>query len=191
MAMHLSKRFSILKADAEEWCRGNSWGWRAAVLIYIVYAGYRNIRDPEAWTLFSGLTLALHEMGHLLFSYLGEFLGIAGGSIAQVTAPILAGILLFRQRDYFGVSVAGGWLAISLYELARYIGDARPMVLPLVGFTSDPLHDWNYLLSKMGLLQYDQLLAGFTRLLALLVLLGSLWLGGWLCWTIARYKRLT
>jgi hypothetical protein len=175
------KSLKLTKQDAEEWSRSQSWVWRVPVLVYLAYAGYRHATNPQYSSLFSGITLGIHEMGHVLFSYFGEFLTVAGGSISQVAAPIIAGFLLLRQRDFFGVSVAGSWLSFSLYNLATYIGDARARELPLVGLSSDPIHDWNYLLSHTGLLEADHLLAGLTRLIALLILLTSLIFGGWLC----------
>jgi hypothetical protein len=37
------------------------------------------------------------------------------------------------------------------------------MKLPLVGFTADPIHGWNYLLDKLNLLQHAQHIAALLR----------------------------
>ena len=128
----------------------------------------------------------MHEFGHLLFAFLGEFMTIAGGSLAQVLIPIGTGVLFYYYRDFFGIAGAGAWLASSLLDLARYIGDARAMELDLVSFSENGQHDWAWLLGRMGLLSYDTRLAGLTRLAAVLVLLGSLGFGGWLCLRMLR-----
>ena len=52
--------------------------------------------------------------------------------------------------DYFGVAVAGGWEALSAIELSRYVADARALELDLVSFGESAIHDWNYLLGRLG-----------------------------------------
>ena len=179
----LAKR---LRDDAQEWCVGRSWIWRAPILLYLSYAGFRLTLEPRQGTIFSGITFGIHELGHVVFSFLGEFISVAGGSLAQLLAPAAAGFILLRQRDYFGMAVAGAWLSFSLSELSIYIGDARAQQLVLLGLTSDPLHDWHYLLLKMGLLKFDGSLAFATRGLGFLILGGSVVLGIWLLVTMAR-----
>src|SRR5258706_6031435 len=129
------------------------------MLVYVLYAGFRMTVEPRNGTWFSGITFGIHELGHVVFSFLGEFIGVAGGSLAQLLAPAAAALVLLRQRDYFGLTVAAAWLSFSLSELAIYINDARAQQLDLVGLTPDPLHDWHYLLSKMGLLKFDGTIA--------------------------------
>jgi hypothetical protein len=109
--------------------------------------------------------------------------------LAQLLAPAAAGLLLLRQRDYFGLAVAGAWLSFSLSELSIYIGDARAQQLDLLGLTSDPLHDWHYLLLRMGLLKFDGTIAFATRGLGFAILVGSVALGIWLLVAMARGRR--
>jgi hypothetical protein len=157
------------------------WSWllpRVALLVALAWGDLRTMLDSETWNVFGGLTLAIHEGGHVLFSPFGQWLMIAGGSVTQVMGPIAAALMLLRQDDRYGVAVVGTWLAYSLTNLANYIGDARTMALQLVGFSDDPLHDWHYLLDSMHLLPYDTRLAGLVRTLAVGVLMASLVLAG-------------
>jgi hypothetical protein len=181
-------RLAALRDDAAAWCAGRSWVWRAGLLACLAWVGVRHLRDPFYSSLFGGITLGIHELGHLLFSPLGKFLGIAGGSLTQVAAPAVAAWLLHRQSDYFGVAVGGAWEAFSLWNLATYIGDARAMELPLVGLVPDPIHDWNWLLSKLGILTWDRSLAALTRLAAFSIWTAALAFGAWLCWNMARSR---
>jgi hypothetical protein len=174
-----------LRADAQAWCAGRSWVWRTALLSYLAWVGVRHLRDPLYSSLFGGITLAIHELGHVLLSWAGRFLGTAGGSLAQVAAPAAAAWLLYRQRDYFGVAVGGAWESFSLWNLATYIGDARARELPLVGLIPDPVHDWNWLLSRLGIPTWDHGLAALTRVAAFSIWAASIALGGWLCWRMA------
>jgi hypothetical protein len=177
------------RADALAWAAGRMWGPRSLLLAYLAYAGWRHYADPEYASLFSGITLAIHELGHVLFGFLGEWLAVAGGSITQLAAPIAVALILLKQRDYFGVAVGGAWLSMSLSNLAVYAADARAEELPLVSLGGgDVVHDWNYLLDSVHLLPYDRQVAGLIRLAALACLAGSLVLGAWLCAVMARRR---
>jgi hypothetical protein len=167
------------------------WWPRALLLAYLAYAGWRHYTDPEYGSIFSGITLAIHELGHVVFGPFGEWLGVAGGSITQLAAPVAVALILLRQRDYFGVAVGGAWLSMSLSNLAVYVADARAEALPLYSLGGgDPVHDWNYLLGSLHLLPHDTAIAGAIRAAALLALGLSVLLGGWLCARMARHPDL-
>ena len=181
------RRLARLRAEALDWARGRN-GWvRLPLLLWFAWILVRHLRDRSYDSLFGGLNLGIHEAGHLLFGWLGEFLGIAGGTILQLAAPVIAGVLFRRQRDWFAVAVASCWLATNLFEVARYAGDARARRLPLVSPTSgDPIHDWGYLLGRMGLLRHDLAIAGGLRFLAAVAMLAGLAAGCWLVWHMVR-----
>jgi hypothetical protein len=147
------------------------------------------VADAEFRSIFSGITFGVHELGHLVFAFFGSDFSITGGSIAQLLLPVAAGALLLSHRDYFGVAVTGGWLSMSLAEIAVYMADVREQALILLGFAPDPEHDLYYLLSAVGLLEHDREVANLTRLLALVVLAVSLAGGGWLCVIMAQARR--
>jgi len=175
------------REDARAWAAGRMWAPRAALLLYLGYAGYRHLTDSEYTSIFSGITLAIHELGHVLFGFLGEWLSVAGGSITQLAAPVAVALILLRQRDYFGVAVGGAWLSMSLSNLAVYVADARAEELPLVSLGGgDVVHDWNYLLGSVHLLPHDAQIAGMARCAALVLLVASVGLGAWLCAVMAR-----
>ena len=178
------------REDARAWASGRLWWPRALLLLYLAYAGYRHLTDPDYASILSGITLAIHELGHVLFGFLGEWLGVAGGSITQLAAPAAVALVLLRQRDYFGVAVGGAWLSMSLSNLAVYVADARAEELPLVSLGGgDVIHDWNYLLGSVHLLPYDAEIAGLVRAAAVVALASSVSLGAWLCTVMARARR--
>ncbi|MBA2683658.1 MAG: hypothetical protein H0U66_04100 [Gemmatimonadaceae bacterium] len=152
------------------------------MLAYLVYIAVRSLNDYEYWTIFAGLTLGVHEGGHILFSPLGELLEVAGGSITQVAVPLVVAYAFLRQREYFGIAVALAWLSMSLTNLATYVGDARNQDLPLVSMGSGgPIHDWHYLLARYAMLGDARALARFTTFLSLLSIAAAIVLGAWLC----------
>jgi hypothetical protein len=172
---------------SKRWASGRSWHWRALVLAYLVYAAFRSLSDPDYGSIFSGITLAFHELGHILFAPLGELLMVAGGSITQLAIPIIAALLLvWWQGDYFGFAVGGAWLGFSALDLSRYIGDARALQLPLVSLGPEAEHDWWYLLSRMGWLRYDTRIAALVHAFGSVILIVSIAFAVWLCWLMAR-----
>jgi len=176
-------------ARAAAWAEGRN-GWvRLPVLLWFLYILNGHLRDPDYQSLFGGLDLAIHEAGHLVFGWLGEFIGVAGGTIMQLAAPLIAAELFRRQRDFFAIAVAACWLSVNLFDVSRYAGDARAQALPLVSPTSgDPLHDWGYMLGRLGMLQDDTAIARGIRLAAILSMLAGLAAGGWLVWRMLRAR---
>ena len=176
-----------LRDDAADWCRGRSWAARAPLMLWFGYVLVRHLASPEYRSVVAPLNLGIHEAGHLLFRWLGEFLGIAGGTLLQLAAPFVAMGMFYRQRDWFGIAFGFGWLSTNLFDVAVYAGDARRQTLPLVSVGGgDVWHDWNYLLSATGLLAWDGFLAFLFRAAAVAAMAVALGGGGWLLWRMAR-----
>ena len=175
-----------LRERAIAWCEGRHWHWRALLLVLLAWGALRALREDDYAGHFAGITFGVHELGHLVFAPFGMWMSVAGGSLAQVLLPIASGALMLHHRDYFGVTITGVWLSASLSNMAVYVADARARELTLVGFGEDPLHDWAYLLSSVGLLQADTTVARLVRLVAFVVLALATVAGGWLCLTMAR-----
>lgn len=141
--------------------QGQLWWYRLPILLFLiwVYRGYLEWRGGGS--IFSGLNLGIHEMGHALFFWSGNTILIAaGGTILELSVPILAGVyLLIKQRDPFGATVCLFWLGTVLVGVGIYAADARAQALPLVspfGPVDVDSHDWTVILMKYGRLSRDQ-----------------------------------
>lgn len=126
----------------------------------------------------SMVDFVIHEVGHLVFNNAGVFIGILGGTLAQLFIPIVCSFLSYQKKQWISFSCFQFWFGQSLMQISNYIGDARSRDLKLFSPGSvfggvDPIHDWNYLLSKTGLLWADQILAGMVFILGLCVLVVS------------------
>jgi hypothetical protein len=185
--------FEEMRADAVEWCgEERSIAMRLPLMAYGIFLLWKIAFRPDFFTPIDFLDLGIHELGHLVAMPFGEWIGIAGGSTAQVLAPIFGVWQFLRQRDYFGAAFALGWLGESLGNLSVYIGDARKQELPLANlFGGDPIHDWNYLLSSMNRLSKDHVYSMRVRALGLLLAGAFLWLGFWLLRKIWNRKAAT
>lgn len=118
---------------------------------------------PEGGML-DRVNLVAHEAGHLFFSWFGEFIQVIGGTLGQLFVPVAFTVYFFMRREFFSSSVTLFWTGQSFFSISVYIKDARAMELPLVsvGGGEDAIHDWNYLLSKLGILQWDRALGGIA-----------------------------
>lgn len=189
--MTLREFVSGIRDSVEGWCTGRLWYWRVPLLLLLAYFGVRHLADPQYQSFFGGINLGVHELGHVLMSWAGQWLCVAGGTLFQLAAPCAAGIVLARQSDFFGMTFCGAWLGDSLYGVATYMADARALELPLVTVGpegGEVEHDWNFLLDSVGLLNCDTTIAGFVRLLAFLLMWSSIAAGVWMCWLMARQR---
>lgn len=179
-----------LHAEMAEWCRGRWWFPRLLFLVWFAYMLVRYLADPAYQVIFSAINLGIHEIGHILWSPLGEFMGFLGGSLTQCLAPVVSIPMFYRQRDFFGIAFCFGWLSTNLHGVSIYVGDARAQVLPLVSpGGGEPLHDWHYLLTRLGLLEMDHAIALLLRGLGVMSMLVFLVLGGYQCWLMFRLPK--
>ena len=185
--------WSAERERAVLWCRERSGIPRALLLVWLAAILVYLWQDPPQrglfdWpNLFSGINLGIHELGHVLLTPFGKFLGILGGSLVQCLAPIAGMVSLYRQSDYFGVAVCGGWLSTNLFGVGTYMADAVKRELPLVSpFSGHPIHDWNFLFGRLGWLDACEELGFLTKVAGTLVMGASLGLGSWLVWRMLR-----
>ncbi len=170
-----------LFGQAAEWARGRNWLVRAPLLAWFAYMFVHYLKDEEYGTIFDGLNLGIHEMGHYLFIPFGEVMTVLGGSLLQCLAPIIAMVLFYRQKDFFAISIAFCWLATNFFSVSVYAADARTQVLDLVSPGGDePTHDWHWLLGHWGMLGDDAIIGRLLRLLAILSMAFGLGTGAWL-----------
>lgn len=74
---------------------------------------------------FSALDFGIHELGHIIFAPLGEFMRKLGGSLFQCLFPLLWVIGFLQKRWYFAASMCLCWLGLNLFDIATYAADAR------------------------------------------------------------------
>ncbi len=132
-------------------------------------------RDASVPRFLDRVDLVIHEAGHLFFSWFGEFLQVCGGTIGQLFVPAAFTVYFYFRREFFSSAVTFFWVGQNLFNISVYVKDAQAMALPLVsvGGGEDAIHDWNYLLSRLGLLRWDHAIGSLIYLLGLLVIIAS------------------
>lgn len=148
----------------DEWAAGKSWAARIPVLLCFAYLFYRHAQNPFYGSLLGGFDLIIHELGHFLWAPFGEFAAVLGGSLTQCLAPVVAGAIFYRQRDYFAIAVACCWLGVNLFEVSTYAADGLTQQLTLISpVGDDPIHDWGYILGRWEKLSKARQIGGAIR----------------------------
>jgi hypothetical protein len=89
----------------------------------------------------------------------------------QIFIPILFLSYFAFQRQLFAAGFTAFWLGNNLINVSVYIKDARVMLLPIIG---GGIHDWNYLLGKVGWLTQDKLIGEGVHFLGVVCVLAGL-----------------
>ena len=158
-------------------------GW---TIFYGLFLGYA-WRETSGFLLIDNVNLVIHESGHLLFSYLGEWMTVAGGTIFQWLVPLLLAITFYWQREPQGMVFSLFFFFENWLYTATYMADARAMALPLVsvGGGDEVIHDWNYLFTSLNCLGSDVAIAHAVRAGGWL---GMLAVVAWMIWFSLTHK---
>lgn len=176
------------RVDALRW-------WLRAVLLagFGLWGGVLIAQDHRTGEIggsfLHGPLLLFHEAGHLIFRIFGEWVGVLGGTLAQLLLPALIVVaFLWKNRDPFGAALGLWLLGVSLLDVAPYMYDAlEPQLMLLSGSVGEEGgHDWIYLFESMGLRPRAQFIGAATHKLGALVLLLAL---GWAAWLLVLQRR--
>lgn len=170
-------------------------------MVWFLVVLVQNLKDPSFAlnrfaNIFSLIDFGIHELGHVIFRPFGEFMTILGGSLFQCLFPLLWMAGSLQKRWYFSAAMAWCWVGINLFDVATYAADARVRLLPLaagpgsIGMDGDEAydraHDWYQILSRMGHLDADLLVAQGLRTAAVVCFIIGFILGSLLIWQMIK-----
>lgn len=163
----------------ESWAKRKSWAFPTILLLFLLYTSIRYIFDYDYPVArfenpISYLDLGIHEVGHILFSFMGEFMSTLGGSLFQLLVPIIAIVGLKKEGYLFASSASYIWLGLNFYDVGTYVADASSRLLPLVsigGGDYESLHDWYQILSRGNNLDLDNEIALTLRVIGFIVII--------------------
>jgi hypothetical protein len=142
------------------------------VLAWKVLAQGLSFQGGDVLAFIHGIDLVFHEAGHVIFGFFGQFLAVLGGSLTQVLIPVIATIAFLKTREWASAAVTLFWTGQSLTDVAIYAADGRARALPLLA--EGLIHDWNYILGRLGLLQSAETVGGVIFGLGALTMLAAL-----------------
>lgn len=175
-----TERLPFLEALKEGWDPVPKAALAAWLIFYSLFL-FQASRGRGIFLLMDGVFVPIHEGGHLLFRFFGEFVSVAGGTILQLLVPILLATYFLFRRQAQGVTFCLFFLFEQFLPISTYMADARAQDLPLltIGDAEDVIHDWNYLFGKFGVLDHDMQIAAFVRFVGWL---GMIVIVIWLLW---------
>lgn len=140
--------------------------------VYFLWIAFK----PMDGSFLDMVDLPIHETGHLLFRPFGEFMMVAGGTLFQLILPaIFVGYFVWNEKPY-SASIVLFWVGQSFINVYIYAADAVKMQLVLTsGLTGSEgsFHDWNHMLTALGLINSTPTVAGLIRLLGTLTILSA------------------
>jgi hypothetical protein len=104
--------------------------------------------------------LLFHEAGHPFAGLFSQRLEVYGGTLGQLTFPVVLAVSFWRKKEAVSFAVSIIWFFENWLNIARYMADARTQVLPLVGGGD---HDWARIFGRWQVLNHDTQIASFLR----------------------------
>jgi hypothetical protein len=156
----LRERFAEIQG--QEWQRVTGAALAGAIAFAIAMLYFGN--HGQRWVFpIDNANLAFHEFGHPFFGTFSERLMVYGGTLGQLAFPLATTIAFWIRREAASCAVCAIWFFENLFNIARYMADARAHQLPLVGGLNPELyHDWTEIFVRWHALPQDTKIAAFT-----------------------------
>lgn len=138
------------------------WIFFVYLYIQILFFSAENSQN----ILLSGLyfiEFGVHEASHLVFFFLPSIMTAAAGSIGEISFTTLIVAAALKARSYFAAIFGCLWMMLAMNSVGRYMADARTQQIPLIGPSEVVNHDWNYVFSQLGWLDFDVLIGATVR----------------------------
>lgn len=120
----------------------------------------------------------VHEAGHGVCYMLPcpKFIIVINGTIFQWLFPAGIGLYYYKRGNYLAALMGLFFLGISIQYTAWYVSTSHegaivPAAKSFLGV--DAYHDFHYILSLFGILAYDWLIASTLKVIAYLLMFGS------------------
>jgi hypothetical protein len=183
----LSERFPFLDILEREWepvSRRALIGW---LVFYAILIGNAALRGSLLqW--FDFVFVPIHEGGHLLFGYFGEWMMVIGGTFLQLFVPLALAVYFIFRRQLLGTAFCAFFFFEQFLPIGTYMADARCQCLEYVTVGDPELaeHDWFYLFSHTGVLEHDTQIGAFFRVLGWIGMLATIAWFSWRSWRNAK-----
>lgn len=181
-----TERLPFLEPLEDDWEPVHRAALGVACAFYFLFL-YQAARGTGVLLRIDLVFIPIHEGGHLLFRFFGEFLAVAGGTILQLAVPLMLATFFVFHRQILGTTLCVFFFFEQFLPVATYMADARAQELPLltVGDGDYVIHDWAYLFGRFGVLDHDTQVAHFVRVLGWLGMIATV---AWMIWRSLQTK---
>jgi hypothetical protein len=153
------------------------------LVIYYYFLVFKHILTPLTGQIgydpLYPVNLVIHEAGHMLLypiyasggfriTGVATLIYILAGSLLQWIMPILFSLYFLFKKNLFASSVCLFWVGNSLMSSVPYIADAKTMRIQLLA--NGLVHDWNYILVDLNLLESAPIISQSVSVLAITLL---------------------
>ena len=173
--------------------RLNVWKAVGAIGVCAFYGWFAIVKNTQV-PLLVFLDIAVHEIGHKVFSPFGNLIMLIMGTGTQILFPFLLGMVFaVWRRDLVAWGICWAWAASAMCDGARYIYDAPRGEMMLLG-ASDGLGDWSKIL---GPEHFDKLyladrLSAIVRTVGIVTWLAAVTIVVWaIVWNVRGVRRAT
>src|SRR5271154_3570461 len=179
-----TERLPFLEALEDDWQPVHRAVLIFAAAFYLLFL-FQAARGTGVLLMIDLVFIPIHEGGHLLFRFFGEFLAVAGGTILQLGVPLMLAAFFIFQRQIPGTAFCLFFFFEQFLPIATYMADARAQELPLltVGDGDYVIHDWAYLFGRLGVLEHDTAIAHAVRVPGWVGMTATL---AWMTWRSLR-----
>ena len=125
--------------------------------------------------LINGANMIVHESGHGVCYLLPcpQFFTSLNGTLFQLALPMIFIYYYYKRDNKILAGLGAIWLAQNLVYVAWYMSYSQTPNLYPFFLGGSAIHDFWYIFSQLGVLEYDWLISGFVRVIAVLLLLSS------------------
>ncbi len=125
--------------------------------------------------LINGANMIVHEAGHGVCYLLPcpQFFTFLNGTLFQLVLPMIFIYYYYRRENRVLAGIGGIWLAQNLIYVAWYMSYSQTPNLYPFFLGGSATHDFWFMFSQLGVLEYDWLISGFVRVIAVILLLSS------------------
>jgi hypothetical protein len=121
----------------------------------VIFAALVFVSEPGFVFGLDHANLLFHEAGHPFVGIFSQRLEVYGGTLGQLTFPVVLAVSFWRKREAVSFAVSGIWFFENWLNIARYMADAR------VQGGGD--HDWARIFGRWRVLNHDTQIASFVR----------------------------
>ena len=125
--------------------------------------------------LINGANMIVHEAGHGVCYLLPcpQFFTSLNGTLFQLALPVIFIYYYYKRENSILAGLGSIWLAQNLVYVAWYMSYSQTPNLYPFFLGGSAIHDFWYIFSQLGVLEYDWLISGFVRVIAVILLLCS------------------
>lgn len=151
------------------------------LIIILSYSTWQIFSGKAIW-LITNADLLFHEAGHMILIFAGDTLHYLGGTLGQMSFPIIFTAAFILRRQLYSALIMLWWLGENLTGIGIYMADARAQVLTLIGGD----HDWAFLFAKYNLLPYDVLIGNIFWWSGIILMVAALGAGAFITYKYTK-----